>query len=65
MDDMVAAGHSVRGAKNVNAKITEAQALKIKQRLAFGESMVSIERAMGIPYRVVTHIKYGTAWKYI
>lgn len=65
MDDMVAAGRSVRGAKNVNTKITEAQALEIKQRLAFGEKLIDIARAMNVPYRPVAHIKYGTAWKYI
>jgi hypothetical protein len=65
MEDLVLSGRAARGAKNVNNVLSEAQAIEIKQRLARGEKMILISRAMAVSYRSIAHIKYGVTWKHV
>ncbi len=54
-----------RGTRCNLAKITEAAVLKIRERLAAGESQSSVARAEGVGRMVVRGIAHGKTWRHV
>ena len=66
MADMVSKGRSnkLKGEKHGNAKLTEANVVEIRRRLAAGEVQGPIAKDFGIHHSMVSCIKTGKNWKY-
>lgn len=54
-----------RGSRNGRAKLTEAQARRIKQRLARGDSLGELARAFGVSHAAVWLIRTGKNWPHV
>ncbi len=65
MADMTAKGRSARGERSHHAKITETQAIEIRQKCADGASQSVIAREFGLSSRAVSDIKLGRRWSYL
>ena len=53
------------GAANNKTKLTEAQVLEIKSRVASGESMLRVSRDFPVSYQALRQIIKGVAWKHV
>jgi hypothetical protein len=54
-----------QGEHNPSAKISEAQARIIKERLMNGDRMQIIAQDFGVSLSIVREIKYGRTWKHL
>lgn len=63
--DMVTKGRAQRGAKNGMAVLTEADAARIKRRIAAGENHANIARAEGVSRPLVSMIASGKRWRHV
>jgi len=52
-----------KGRHRFNAKLTEAQVVEIRRRIAGGETAVSVARDFSVRYGQIIAIKNGQAWK--
>ena len=61
------AGHGTaqRGEANGNARLTEAQALEVKRRLADGEGAVAIAQSVGVLKSTIYNVKYKKTWAWL
>jgi len=55
-------GNGVKGSKNPNAKLTEADVLEIRRRAAAGESRATISAEFGLKHRYISKILCRTVW---
>ena len=62
MRDMRRKGRSLRGEKNVSAKLTEAQVQAI---LSSNKTHRELAEAFGVARRTISHIKRGTSWNHV
>lgn len=64
MRDMAERGRNrqPKGARNAKARLTEADAIRIRQRAAAGESHRQIAKDFGIHHSQVSRIKTGKTW---
>jgi len=62
MADMMAKGRSAHGELNGHAKLTRADVLSVRERLAAGESQQSIGDSFGVCRQTVSHIAVGKRW---
>ncbi len=53
------------GANHAEAKLTEAQALEIKEAAWSGEKITAIAKRYGIVHQLVSQIKLGRAWAHL
>ena len=63
--DRLRDGNYPIGARNSNAKLTEADVRTIRARLATGETQQSIANAFGIVRVTVSDIKLGKKWAHV
>jgi len=56
---------SVRGEKNLNAKLTDEKVKIIRQRLREGIGVVAIGREVDMPYQRVQEIRDGVGWTHV
>jgi hypothetical protein len=63
--DMVEKGRQAKGEKHGRAKLTEADVLEIRRRIAAGESQSSIAADFGIHHTTVGAIKSGKRWSHL
>lgn len=63
--DMVTKGRSLKGSKQPNAKLTAADVIEIRRRLATGESQSSIAKAFGVARVTISGIKLGKRWSHL
>lgn len=63
--DCASKGRAARGEHHGSAKITEATARTIKARLASGEGVTALTRALGINRNTVYGIKNGATWRHL
>jgi hypothetical protein len=61
-DDQVRAGTDTRGERNGAAKLTNAQAVRIRERLAAGEKGSTLAREYGVLDSTITRIKKGARY---
>ena len=59
MADMIKSGNSLRGSKNINAKLTEDQAMFIKNSKMKG---VELAQMFGVSKHTISKIKTGVNW---
>ena len=57
--DQVRAGTDTRGERNAQAKLTHAQAIEIRRRLAGGERGSDLAKEFGVGHPTITRIKKG------
>lgn len=57
--------NNLKGSKNKSSKITEIQALEIKDKLKNGEKIRKISDNLSIPYSLIENIKYGNSWEWL
>jgi hypothetical protein len=62
MQDKIRDGTDNRGEKNLNAKITEDTAKKIK---GYKGSHVECAKKLDVPYTTVQQIRKGISWKHV
>jgi hypothetical protein len=65
MADRNAKGRQAKGERSGGAKLTEADVLEIRRRLAAGESQLEISKAFGITRQHVGYIKSGKTWSHL
>lgn len=65
MADRDARGRTPKGSGNWKSKLTEADILSVRERLATGETRVSIAAAFGVGPRCISHIATGNNWKHV
>jgi hypothetical protein len=65
MADMVAKDRQQKGEKHSRAKLTEADVIEIRRRLAAGEVQRALAEAFGIGSSTVGRIKTGKAWTHV
>lgn len=53
------------GPANCQTKLTEAQVIEIRRRVASGESMLSVSRDFPVSYPAIRQIIRGVAWKHV
>ena len=53
---------SRRGAENPNAKLTEADIPRIRQRLADGDTLKVIAAQFGVSFQTISKIKNNRRW---
>lgn len=58
-------GTAARGARNANARVTEALVREIRQRYEAGQSQVSIGRELGVSRGCVCHVLSGRTWGHV
>jgi len=58
-------GTSQRGKLNGNSKITEAQARRVLERLAAGDTVSRIAKDLGVSRAAIYSIKNGTTWAWM
>lgn len=56
---------SLRGEENPFAKLTDAQAIEIREQLALGTSQRTLARMFGVSRSVIQHIAGGRTWKHL
>ncbi len=56
---------TARGSRSGRAKLTEAQVLAIRDRVACGESQAAIARSLGVTPTIVSRILRGKIWKHL
>ena len=54
-----------RGEKNGEAVLTEADVIKIRQKLQEGQSLTVLARAYGVSKAAMSKIRTGRTWKYL
>lgn len=64
VDDAVGRSRQARGVALPQAKLTEAQVVQIRARLAGGEKAPAIAAAFGVTRSAVTAINIGRTWKH-
>lgn len=66
-DDMKRHNTQIKGSKVTLAKLTEADVIDIKARLARGESLTYIRDNIYsyVSYGVISHIKHGRTWRHV
>lgn len=65
MADMVLHGRSRRGEKGIRVRLTEAQALQIKQELSSGKRRREVSQELGFDFSLVDNIARGRAWAWL
>lgn len=65
MRDMVRKGRSARGERHHSAKLSAAQVLAIRERLAGGERVTQIAREFEVSHQVISKIKQGEVWSFL
>ena len=66
MNDMVQDGHSTKGERAVNAKLTEKDVRQIKRLLVRGELLQrEIGKRLGVKQPIISHIKTGKRWAHV
>lgn len=64
-EDMVRHGHSARGAKHPNDKLTESQIISIRLRLADGEMGKELAVEYGIAASTISKVKLRHRWEWL
>jgi phosphatidylserine decarboxylase len=64
-EDKLRDGTLLRGFRNPQSKLTEAQVADAKRRIAAGESKASIARELGVTKTNVGHIALGRSWSWL
>lgn len=63
-DDMVEHGHSTRGARNWNTKLTEEQVLEIRS-LRGKVTQANLSKRFGVPRQSISAIQLGRNWGWL
>lgn len=59
------AGHAPSGERNWKSKLTAADVLVIRRRIAGGDSQAEIARDLGVGRKCVEHVVHGRNWKHV
>ncbi len=62
---MIQSGNSLKGVKNSQAKLSDADVVEIKRELNAGSEQQRLAETFGVSQTIISNIKLGKYWRHV